>query len=69
MSQAYYDGAHDALTEAMQEINAAWLINPVKYEDFTSDREYWRAVALEAVQALYDSYEKDAEYVTRHADK
>lgn len=69
MNDVYYDGAHDALTEAEGEIKAAWIITPVKREHFTSDSDFWREVALEAIRALRDSYDGDAKFVEklRHA--
>jgi hypothetical protein len=62
-SREYYDGAHDALVEAEQEIQAAWIITPVKREHFDSDSDFWREVALEAVRSLAKSYDSDKEYV------
>lgn len=74
MSDPYYDGATDALSEAMDEIKAAWLLTPIKRKDFESDRDFWREVAVEAVQALHDSYDKDAKFMReynakRHAEQ
>ena len=69
---AYYDGATDALSEAITEIKAAWVITPVKREHYDSDPDFWREVAIEAVLALQKSYDNDAKFMRdwtkRHAE-
>jgi hypothetical protein len=63
---AYYDGIADGLTEVEGEIKAAWIITPVKRSDFTSDSDFWREVAIEAVTALRESYAKDQQFMRKH---
>lgn len=65
MSDPYYDGASDALTEAEQEIKAAWIVTPVKREDYGSEYDFWREVALEAIRTLKASYDGDAKFVEK----
>lgn len=69
----YYDGATDALSEAEGEIKAAWNLTPIKRSDFVAERDFWREVALEAVQALRESYVRDQktmrEYETKRGEK
>lgn len=66
MSEEYYNGATDALNEAESEIKAAWVITPIKRRDFHSDSDFWREVALEAVQALRESYERDQKFMREY---
>lgn len=69
MSDEYYDGATDALAEVESEIKAAWVITPVKREHFVSDSDFWREVAIEAVQALRESYLKDQKFMRDYRAK
>jgi len=61
----YYDGAHDALVEAMQEIKAAMVMGyaDIKRSYYDTDTEYYREIAVRAVMDLHLSYEKDRRYV------
>lgn len=65
MDDLYYDGAHDALVEAVQEVKAAMVMGypDLKRADHRTDTEFWTAVVVRALEDLRESYAKDAKFV------
>ena len=61
----YYDGAHDSLTEAIQEINARLVfgypdVRPNHYDTFHA---YVKALIERTITDLQASYAKDAKWI------
>lgn len=71
MTQDYYDGASDALTEAVGEIKAIFTLgdNTIQPEDFRNSNEYWQALAIHAVETLRSSYDGDAQFMKAYRER
>ena len=71
MTQDYFDGASDALTEAVTEMNAIFVKGDptVRPADFRSNAEYWQALAIHAVETLRSSYAGDAQFMKAYLEK
>ena len=71
MTQDYYDGASDALTEAVTEMNAIFVKGDptVQPEDFRTSNEYWQALAIHAVETLRSSYDGDAQFMKAYRER
>lgn len=65
--QGYYEGAYDALTEAIGEIEAAWVLGHpgIERKHYDTDVAFWSAVMAETLKALQASYKGDGEFVRR----
>lgn len=71
MNDPYYDGAHDALTEVMSEVKAAFLMgySDIKRRDYPVERDFWVAITVRAIEDLQSSYERDAKFVAALKEK
>ena len=60
MRDLYADGAHDALSDAIGEIEASVVLGNVSISrgDYRSDHDYVLAICIQAVKDLRDIYEK-----------
>lgn len=60
MRDLYADGAHDALSEAIGEMEAAVILGyqSINRADYRSDHEYVLDICIRAITDLRDAYEK-----------
>ena len=63
----YYDGAHDALTEAIGEVKAAMIMGypDIRRKDYRREDEFWQDIAVRALTNLQESYDADAKFVKK----
>lgn len=61
----YYDGAHDSLTEAIQEIGAAFVMGypDIKPNHYDTLHAYTSALVERAITNLQASYARDAKWL------
>jgi len=63
----YYDGAHDGITEALQEVKAALVMGygDIKVSHYDTHLNYYLAIVDRALTDLQESYERDRRYVAK----
>lgn len=68
MNDAYYDGAGDALAEAIREVKAAFVMGDalIKPQDYPTREEYYAALVEKAIDDLALSYASDQRFMREY---